>query len=403
MDKMRRLLAYVSENVPYYINYFNDNDKDPLDINSYPIMSKKDYIDNWDLMISKRCSKDELKIQKTSGTTGVPLCVYQHPKEYYNQVLELWRVRKKFYNITPISRKLTFYLNREITKGLEKGYCLEAENELVIGLYDLIDGDKATFILDKIEIYETEYIRSTPTAICKFINFNIKNNVYKCDCIKYIEAQSEFLFDFQREMMRRFFPNAHISNVYGCTEISGIAQEIPECQGLHVFDKNVFIEICNGDGLTQKENVEGDFVITGLNSFVMPFIRYRIGDKGRILTKNCKCNHQIIEIIAGRTNDFIKLVNGKEEHCSVLVRGIEKINEINNQVIKFKFVQQTLDSFDVFLTIKDNTLEENTEKIFLDYIQNTGIKNAKWNFHFVDFDDIEQTKSKFSYFESKLF
>ena len=46
MDKMSKLLSFVSKNIPYYINYFNNNDKDPLDINSYPILSKKDYIDN---------------------------------------------------------------------------------------------------------------------------------------------------------------------------------------------------------------------------------------------------------------------------------------------------------------------------------------------------------------------
>ena len=108
MDKMSKLLSFVSENIPYYINYFNNNDKDPLDINSYPILSKKDYIDNMELMISKTCCIENLKLQKTSGTTGIPLCVYRTPNEYYNQVLELWRIRKTFYKITPFSRKLAF-------------------------------------------------------------------------------------------------------------------------------------------------------------------------------------------------------------------------------------------------------------------------------------------------------
>ncbi len=401
MDKMRKLLDYVSKNIPFYINYFNNN-KDPLDINSYPILTKKDYIDNIDLLMSIHCRKEDLKIQKTSGTTGIPLCVYQHPEDYYNQVLELWRIRKNFYNITPLSRKLTFYLNRDATKTLEKGYCLEAENELVVGLYDLIDGDKSKFILDKIKSYKPEYIRATPTAICKFIDFSKKNNIHKCEEIYYIESQSEFLFDFQREIMQGFFPNAQVSNTYGCTEISGIAQELPCCQGLHVIDKNVFIEICNNGKITQKENIEGDLIITGLNSLIMPFIRYQIGDRGKIITNNCKCGHQVIEIVAGRSNDYIKLMNGKEEHCSILVRGIEKINDLNNQVIKFKFIQRTKDSFDVYLTIKDSSLEENTKNIFLDYISNTSIKNVKWNFYFVDFCDVEQTKSKFCYFESQV-
>lgn len=403
MDKMSKLLSFVSKNIPYYINYFNNNDKDPLDINSYPILSKKDYIDNMELMISKTCCIENLKLQKTSGTTGIPLCVYRTPNEYYNQVLELWRIRKTFYKITPFSRKLAFYLDRETTKNLHKGYCMEANNELVVGLYDLLDGDKSRYILDKINAFRPEYIRATPTAICKFISFSIKHDIHECLYIYYIESQSEFLFDFQRDMMTKFFPNAQISNGYGCTEISGIAQEVPNCSGLHVISNNAFIEICDSNNkITQEENVEGDFIITGLNSLTMPFIRYRIGDKGKIITNNCKCNHQIIQLTAGRTNDFIKLANGKEEHCAILVRGIEKVNSLNNQIIKFKFIQKLIDTFEVYLTIKDAYLAENIKDIFLNYIESTVVKDCKWNFHFVDFEDIEQNKSKFCYFESKV-
>ena len=403
MSKLENILRYASENVPYYINYFKVHDKDPLDIRSYPIVTKKEYVENGDLMLAIGHNKEKLKVQKTSGTTGIPLNVYETFKEYYNQVMPLWRNRKQYYNIKASSRKLTFYLDREVTKDLEKGYQFEAENELVVGIYDVMDGIKTQYILDIIDIYRPEYIRSTPTAICNFINACKKHGIYHCDYITYIESQSEFLFDFQREIMRDFFGDVAISNQYGCTEISAVAQEIPGCEGLHVLDMNAYVEIYNSEHiLTREENVDGEIVVTGLNSYTMPFIRYKIGDRGRIITNHCKCNHQIIDVTAGRANDFICLADGRQEHSAVLVRGIEKCNQIHNQIIKFKFVQESLEQFVVYISLRDQSFSDEIKRIFLDYIKDTVVKSSKWEFFFVDPEAMEQKKSKFCYFENRI-
>lgn len=403
MNKLEKVLQYVSKNVPYYINYFKTHEKDPLDILSYPIVTKKDYIENGDLMLANGHDKTKLKVQKTSGTTGIPLNIYETYDEYYNQVMPLWRNRKKYYNIRTSSRKLTFYLDRAATKDLEKGYQFEAENELVVGIYDVMDGTKTQYILEVIDIYRPDYIRSTPTAICNFIGACRKNGISYCEYVSYIESQSEFLFDFQREVIKGFFVNASISNQYGCTEVSAVAQEIPNCDGLHVLESNAYVEIyAAGCLITREENVEGELLITGLNSFTMPFVRYKIGDRGRIVTNQCGCKHQIITITAGRANDFIQLPDGRQEHSVLLVKGIDYCNQICNQIIKFKFVQEAIDKFVVYISLKDKSFSDKIKSAFLEYIEGTVIESFKWEIYFVSSEAMEQTKSKFCYFENRI-
>ena len=403
MNKLEKLLKYVSENVPFYIEYFKENpEKNPIDIQEYPILTKKYYADNIDEFISKEYNKESLEWDKTSGTTGIPLKVYRTKREYYSEVLPLWRTRK-LYNIVPSSRKLCFYLDREITKDVDEGYVMEASNELVVGLYDFIDGKKTDIIYKKIEEYQPEYVRCTPTAICNFANYYKKRFGINCEYINYIESQSEYLFDFQKEIMHDFFPNAIISNEYGCTEVLGIAQEKPFCNGLHVLEDNVYLEICDdNDNITRDINVEGDILITGLNAFSMPFIRYRIGDRGKFVNHKCLCQEQIVEVIAGRSNDFIKLADGRCEHSAVLVRIVDKINEKYNQIIKFKFVQKSYELIDVFISIKESKYEGEVKQLFYDIHKESIVKDIKCNLLFVEFNDISQKKSKFGYFECQI-
>lgn len=401
MDKMKKLLEYVSKNIPYYIEYFAHNNKDPLQIDSYPILSRKDYVDNYDMMISPECTKMQLRLSTTSGTTGIPLKVIRTDKEYYSQLMPLWRIRKKYYQIMPSSTCLRFCLTKEESKQVKNGINLDKDNKLIVSLFDVENKINAENIFKAINEKKPEYIKSTPTAICNFITFCKNNGIDSCEYIRYIESHSEYLFDFQREMMVDFFCNAQISNEYGCTEIMGIAQEIPTCKGLQVLNDNAYVEICNNTKLTREVNIEGDLVITGLNSFSMPFIRYKIGDRGKIL--QCEDNNsQFIEVMAGRTNDYIIYADGKKEHSIALARAIRSCNDINNQIIKFKFIQNSVNSIDLFLTIKDIRFSKEVEQIFRTCVSKTSLKSFQWNVFFVPFDHFTQKKSKFSYFENKI-
>jgi phenylacetate-CoA ligase len=59
---------------------------------------------------------------------------------------------------------------------------------------------------------------------------------------------------------------------------------------------------------------QGEVVVTNLNAYAMPFIRYRQGDVGRWSEESPQCGREfpLMRIVEGRLGDFITLPSGKK-------------------------------------------------------------------------------------------
>ena len=73
---------------------------------------------------------------------------------------------------------------------------------------------------------------------------------------------------------------------YGLAECVNVAFE---CQNhsLHVNMENCI-----------AEDIDGELVITNLNNYATPFIRYKTGDRGRVVRRSCKCELET-DVIVG--------------------------------------------------------------------------------------------------------
>jgi phenylacetate-CoA ligase len=72
---------------------------------------------------------------------------------------------------------------------------------------------------------------------------------------------------------------------------------------------------------------EGDLVFTGLLNPLMPLIRYRIGDMGRLLPGACSCRRglPLFEITEGRRDDVLVFPDGRRIGPRVLAPRIEEL------------------------------------------------------------------------------
>lgn len=97
---------------------------------------------------------------------------------------------------------------------------------------------------------------------------------------------------------------------YGSREVGDIACECEQHAGLHVFPFGNYVEIVDEAGEVVPDGVEGDIVVTNLNNYAMPLIRYRIGDRGVMARAGgCACGRsgQILQRVSGRSVDvFLK-------------------------------------------------------------------------------------------------
>jgi phenylacetate-CoA ligase len=104
-----------------------------------------------------------------------------------------------------------------------------------------------------------------------------------------------------------------VCDQYGCSEIFFIAAECPHKKGLHVFSDSVKLEIVDEKGKPVQDGTFGKIILTNLDEFSFPLIRYENGDEGRYLTKTCDCNLSLplIDKVKGRISDNLTLPDGR--------------------------------------------------------------------------------------------
>jgi phenylacetate-coenzyme A ligase PaaK-like adenylate-forming protein len=115
----------------------------------------------------------------------------------------------------------------------------------------------------------------------------------------------------QRALMEQAF-GCKVYNQYGCREVPNIAWECPQ-GGLHLCADLVYLESLPADGAPR-------LVVTSLTNRLMPFIRYDLGDSGRLLPGGCPCGSPfpLLEMGLCRHNDLIRTRGGRCLHPSCL-------------------------------------------------------------------------------------
>jgi phenylacetate-CoA ligase len=112
---------------------------------------------------------------------------------------------------------------------------------------------------------------------------------------------------------------ARISKIYKCpvyeeysTVETGMIASSCKCGGMHIFTDNVVLEILDDNNNPVAPGERGEVVLTTLNSYAMPFIRYRIGDCASILPYMCACGSPfpLLGFIEGRNDDAFIMSDG---------------------------------------------------------------------------------------------
>ncbi|MCH8063487.1 MAG: phenylacetate--CoA ligase family protein [Chloroflexi bacterium] len=143
--------------------------------------------------------------------------------------------------------------------------------------------------------------------------------------------------DMEASIQRAF--QAPAINFYGSREMGDVACECSEKQGLHVASHSHVVEVLDENARPVMEQ-EGELVITSLMNYAMPFIRYRIGDRGALTARRCACGRgfPLLDSVSGRSIESFVTASGN------LVSPIYLITSIGaalnpGLVRKFQLVQ----------------------------------------------------------------
>ena len=125
-------------------------------------------------------------------------------------------------------------------------------------------------------------------------------------------------------------------DIYGTSEMSGpLCSECHLQNGIHIWADLFLIETIDPKtGEQVAEGERGELVVTTLDKWAVPLIRYRIGDLTIVNNEPCECGrtHPRIMRILGRTDDMI-IVRGINVFPSQVESVLMKIPEIGDNYL----------------------------------------------------------------------
>lgn len=319
MEKLQRLLLHCEKNVPYYKNIFkklNLSSKKLVEYDNFanfPILTKNKINKNRANIIALNINRKNLVSNSTSGSTGENLYFYQDKNVMLNRQAVVWR-NYSWVDCLYADRQAylwgaPFDLNKS-RSFLEKLHSL-FNRSITLSSYELSEESMWKYV-KKLRKHKPKLFVSYPSPLETFAKFLLANNI-KIPSIKSIITSAETLYSWQRSIIQNAF-GCSVYDRYGTREFGNIAHECDKHEGYHINSERFFIEILNEEGNPAKHMETGEIIITDLDNYGFPFIRYRIEDVAIPSNKLCSCGRglPLIKKIEGRSFDIIIAPNGNK-------------------------------------------------------------------------------------------
>jgi len=187
---------------------------------------------------------------------------------------------------------------------------------------------------------------------------------------KGLHTTAELLTPKSREKMENLL-GAKIFESYGLCEVADIACECKAHQGMHEITRHAYIEILK-DGKPATDMEQGNIILTDLDNYQMPFIRYNSGDLGKRTFKPCKCGMKSPRIVSidGRAIDFLVSKEGKPIHSYIFIGDMSPLKQepLVSSISQFQVVQYKNKSLDIRI-IEEKTLSKEEKSRIKEFIQ----------------------------------
>ncbi len=399
--KRKNLINYAYNHIPFYKEFYDKKQFHPdmlrseNDWDKVPILEKEMIRSNLDNIRNPHVNKKWLGVSTTGGSTGHPLKLYLD-KRFCFEVLG-WRAFR-WYGLTPASNIGIVHRRTPTTfiATLKNRLLWWPTNRIYLNASS-IDEKQLLQFTNKINKKKIKWLQGYVGGLEKVADFILKNNI-SITTLKLVWATSAPISKSARQKMQKAF-KCKIMNQYGSCEIPNIAIQCPNSEHLHVHYDFVHVDIVDKDDKVIY-NEEGDVIVTNLESYAFPLIRYRIGDKSTWIGYGCSDNISLplIAEIKGRVSDAVYTPDGVFVDGSYLTTIFDDYSDIISQ---FQVYQKKDYSLTIYIVVYKQS--KNVESV-LSKIKNKIGENVQ-NKISVDIqlvDSIDDDQGKIRYIRSEV-
>ena len=361
-ERLKQLIQHAVRTTPYYRDLFKDfgfkqNDllrkinADSIDISKILPLEKHIIRKQLENLCSELFPIYQRIENATGGSTGTPLNFYQD-RPYWNQrnlsvyyfdrwagwdfgdpQLIIWGALSDVNENDNWKQKLNHYWR----------------NQHWLNGFHLTDSAMHT-TFEKMQRWKPTTILAYPSSLYQFAKFISENKLTPQWHLKGIISSAEMLQPHYRSLAKTVF-NTKIYNRYGGREVGLIAMECSEGH-MHINCRDIFLEVDSDDPYTKP----GDLLVTQLNNYTMPFIRYRIGDIGRLSDEICRCGNQlpVLGELLGRSTATFRTKTGTLIHGGYFTQQFYNLVGVT----QFQLIQETLERCVLKLVINEQWTAE---------------------------------------------
>ncbi|HOA74747.1 MAG TPA: phenylacetate--CoA ligase family protein [Phycisphaerae bacterium] len=364
--KLARLLRLAGEHCPFYRDRFRQAGIDPRDpqlgldvLSALPLLERDDVQEHLDEMTWCDCPGGPARPYTTGGSTGQPLQFYIDRCRQSADWAARWRARS-WWGLPPGSREIMLWAGagRVAVSTPDRLRTLRDRwlNQFILDAFNMTDRT--------MDEYARQIATSRPRLLYGYSSSLalLARQMLNADRVLTPEKSPRAVFVTGETVTPRDVHDiqaafgAPVVVEYGSRDCGFMAGGC-EAGRLHVADENVIVEVLDEHGRPTAPGEVGEVVVTCLESFATPLIRYRVGDLALVPRRDeashdgrCPCgraSRQLTEIRGRITDQIVRYDAGevRRMHALSLIYVLREAPGVR----QFRIVQNSLQAIDVEL------------------------------------------------------
>jgi len=410
LQKLRQLIAYAYRRVPFYTERFRAIGLEPDDITSLedlkriPPLSRQEVIDHRHAMMDRALNESAVFADRSnrgpgepipfapfrrhrlvrntsSGSTGAPTVFYEDgSRTALNWALEL-RL-KNWFGIQPGAREARMV--RLSTDYMPKSKIIRLRNrlwnQLIVPGVNLTDEHYAVCV-EKIGAFRPKVLWGFTSALAGLADYLRRKGIDPSSWgIQLITGWAAPVYEHERKLLEEVF-SCSVSNIYSAREVGHVAGQCSQ-GSYHINQEHSLVER-DDDPRDGEDRETGEILVTTLDCSPMPFIRYRMGDIGKIGASTCGCGRMlpVLQDFLGRTGEIFRTRDGRMISPNFWCRTFMNVR-LSDAIKRFQVIYVSNHSMKIKI-VKNGTYTEATERILRDHLAKNFPQDMSFEFAYV--------------------
>jgi phenylacetate-CoA ligase len=346
--ELQKLLTIAFESVPFYQRKYAAAGARLEDIRSWedfqhlPVLTREEVNQHREELFPSSLTAEKLP-HATGGSTGVPVRFYR-TWESYDWRLAATHRAYSWSGHRPGERTLYLWAaplpSRSRWADLKTRLQALLERRLTVPTW-LQNETLWQQAYQNARSFRPRYLVGYVSSLLGFARY-LENRRLPIPSLRAVITAAEPLPPTVRRYLGDVF-GAPVFETYGSREFMSIGAECERHEGLHLNVENLVVEAA------VAPDQPSDILITDLHNLGTVFIRYVIGDAGKLAAHSCSCGRglPLLESVDGRTADRIKLSGGRTVSGLFFVHLLKELPEI----LQYQVRQESPDRVLVLLVL----------------------------------------------------